>query len=132
MLLLKLHIWRWGQNRWTLHLIKIQHSKAHNIAFLLAKNYIRSDFLEISLSLCFFPFDWTVTELLPTLQISNVWWHSWQCAVHALGPFSIHSNSNQPVIVKCTVQFSHIIFWKKEKTDNNILSGQNTQTYNSC
>ena len=61
--------------------------------FFFAKNDIGSDFLEISFSLYFFPFKWLVTTILPILEISNVWWHSWQYAVRALGPFSTYSDS---------------------------------------
>ena len=43
------------------------------LLFFFAKNDIESDFLEISLSLCFSPFE--------ILEISDIWWHSWQYAV---------------------------------------------------
>ena len=60
--------------------------------FFFAKIDIRSEFLEISLSLCFFPFEWLVTASLPILEILNVWRHSWQYAVRTLGPFSTYSD----------------------------------------
>ena len=42
--------------------------------YVFAKNCMGIDFLEIPLSFSFFPFEWLVTALLLTLQISNVWW----------------------------------------------------------
>ena len=96
--------------------------------FFFAKYAIGSNFLEISLFLCFFPFEWLMITLLPISVISNVWWYSLQYTVHALGPFSTHSKLYQPVIIKCTVAFSHTnYFLKKRKINNNMGCGQNTQ-----
>ena len=67
---------------------------AHSISATATPEFRRKpDFLEISLSLCFFPFEWLVIALLPILEMYNVGWYSWQYAVQAMGPFSTHSNS---------------------------------------
>ena len=96
--------------------------------FFFAKNDTESDFLERSLSLEFFLFEWLVTTLLPLFEISNVWWHSLQYAVRALEPFSTHSNSICQSSLNVHLCLAILIILLKKRKIDNMGRGQNAQT----